>query len=756
MKSIILRLVALILVLSTVISPANAKPGIDQRLASRPNLDFTLPALHGQEIQVDPALVRRLASDETSSYLIYFRQRADLSPAYQMDWEERGWFVLETLQAVAETTQKGVRAYLDAQNVDYQAFWIDNVIAVKSSNLAAFNGLMTFAVIDRLQAEPQVTLIEPETVSLAYETLLGIEANIAHVNAPQVWDLGYNGAGITVASIDTGVRYTHQALVKQYRGNLGGGVFNHNYNWWDSPEKKIAPIDKHGHGTHTVGIMVGDDGESNQIGMAPGADWMACRGCANSSCASTDLLVCGQFMAAPWDLAGINPNPDMRPHVVNNSWGNCDQIYNPWYQGVVDSWQAAGIYPLFANGNAGNCEHPSPPGLNTVGNPARYGNVTGVGSSGKSDGQYATYSAWGPTDNLDTVNPNGYPTIKPQVVAPGVGIRSSVHTSDSDYGSMSGTSMSAPHVAGLVALMWQAAPWLQGDYAATETILQNTANPIPYATGNGDEGPGNVPNHATGWGEIDALAAVTNFELLHAIPESREVTLALDTTISLPLTLYNISNRDIDFQIAILGNSELSSSYMETISLGKSNFIENNTPSWVSADPKAGTIGAMASQEFEVTFDAGLPVGDYHARLIVLNEDNPLLLEVPLTMTVVAEGSYSLSLSPAEASLSVYPGESVTYLLTLENSGNVTDLIGLHTSVTEWPVHLSAETIVLNPLSSAGLSVMVTVPHADSLEAASHEVTITAISNGNGSVTASTTLTTTSQPRRIFLPLALR
>lgn len=225
--------------------------------------------------------------------------------------------------------------------------------------------------------------------------------------------------------------------------------------------------------------MVGDDGGGNQIGMAPGASWIACRGCDSSSCGGVELYTCGQFMAAPWNLTETNPNPNLRPHMVNNSWGDCNQTYDPWYQGVIDNWQAAGIYPVFANGNAGNCNYPSPPGLNTVVNPARYGKVTGVGSTGKNDGQYASHSAWGPTDNPDPVNPNGYPTIKPQVVAPGVSIRSSVNGSDSAYGFMSGTSMSAPHVAGLVALMWQAAPWLQGDYAATETIMQATANPIP-------------------------------------------------------------------------------------------------------------------------------------------------------------------------------------------------------------------------------------------------------------------------------------
>ena len=96
-----------------------------------------------------------------------------------------------------------------------------------------------------------------------------------------------------------------------------------------------------------------------------------------------------EFFAAPWDLTGANANPDKRPNAVNNSWGDCSRSYDPWYQDVVDAWHAAGIYPVFSNGNASNCGYPAPPGLNTVGNPARYGNVTGVGSSGRDNGQYA-------------------------------------------------------------------------------------------------------------------------------------------------------------------------------------------------------------------------------------------------------------------------------------------------------------------------------------------------------------------------------
>jgi subtilisin family serine protease len=459
-------------------------------------------------IEVEPALRATMAAEGTASYLIYFRERPDLSPAFGMGWVERGRFVVKALRETAERSQARVRAHLDRHGVDYKTFWIDNVIVVESSSRATFNGLLTFPEIGALRARRHPQLIEPVERRSAGFNVMAVESNIAHVGADQVWsDFGITGEGIVVASIDTGVRYTHNALVDQYRGNLGGGAFNHNHNWWDPSlgGQNLVPNDHDGHGSHTMGIMVGDDGAGNQIGMAPGAQWIACQAFEVSD---VELLECGQFMAAPWDLTGANPTPDLRPHVVNNSWGDCLQYADHWYDGVINAWHALGIYPAFANGNASNCGYSQPPGCNTVGNPARAGNVTGVGSTGRSNGQYATHSNWGPTDDPDTVNPRGYPDLKPQVLAPGVSIRSAYRTSDSAYASMSGTSMSTPHVAGLIALMWQAASCLVGDYATTETIIEYTATPIPYASGCGGEGPGDVPNQATGWGEINAPAAV--------------------------------------------------------------------------------------------------------------------------------------------------------------------------------------------------------------------------------------------------------
>ncbi|NJD60839.1 MAG: hypothetical protein FIA98_15710, partial [Anaerolineae bacterium] len=467
----------------------------------------------GGLVNVEQAVIEQMETKGSAGYMIYFRSQSSLAAAEQMDWIDRGRFVVQQLQFVAESSQMNVRAYLDSMGISYQSFWIDNIIIVDQSDTTVLNSITSFPEVSAIRERRTEMLIEP-TEKDPFNTvdgILSIEPNIAHVQAPDAWALGINGAGSVVSSIDTGVRYTHQALVGKYRGNLGGGSFNHNYNWWDPyGDHPTAPADDNGHGSHTMGTTVGDDGGSNQIGMAPGAKWMACRGCNTSSCTDAALLECAQFIAAPWDLNQANPNPDMRPNVVNNSWGDCSQSYDPWFRGVVDSWRAAGIYPVFSNGNSTNCGYTSPPPCGTVGNPARYGNVSGVGATGQSNGAYATFSNRGPTDNVDTENGGDFPTIKPQVAAPGSNIRSSVNTSDTAYeGGWSGTSMAAPHVTGLTALIFQAGPCLVGNFTAVENIIQQSAAIASGVPGTcSGEGPGQVPNQSTGWGEIRALAAV--------------------------------------------------------------------------------------------------------------------------------------------------------------------------------------------------------------------------------------------------------
>lgn len=456
-----------------------------------------------QAVVVEQAVLEEIQANGTASYMINFKYDVDLSPAFTMNWVDRGWFVYNTLVAQRDSTQAAVQEYLSNAKVEYTSFWINNSISVKQSDNVILNAIQSFEGVESITAPKVMYLAEP---TLAGDSeLMAIEPNISHVKATDVWGMGITGEGFTVANIDTGVRYTHEAVVNQYRGN-DGGTFSHDYNWLDPyPSAYQAPRDDNGHGSHTMGTMVGKVAENvNQIGMAPGATWMACRGCDSNQCAGDQLLACAQWVAAPTKMDGSGVDTTKRPVAVNNSWGDCDQTYDDWYQEVVDAWVAAGIYPVFSNGNNSNCYYPVNPPEGTVGNPARYGNVSGVGSTGQSNATYAGHSNKGPSDVADTINPiDGSEFVKPQFMAPGVAIRSSLNGSDTQYASYNGTSMSAPHVTGLIALIREAAPCLE-DYGQIETLIQNTATEIDPAPGH----TGGVPNNSVGWGEINALAAV--------------------------------------------------------------------------------------------------------------------------------------------------------------------------------------------------------------------------------------------------------
>lgn len=526
----------------------------------------SLTVFHVHAVEVEDRLMQQLRADETTGYAIFFRERADLSPAYAMDWQDRGRFVVDALQATADASQGRVRAWLDDSGTAYRTFWIDNVIVVETSNRSTFDGLQQFDEIAALRADPEMQWIEPEetTVDASPAAVRPAgdgqpEPSIAHVKAPDVWALGVEGQGMTVASIDSGVRFTHETLVGRYRGNLGDGNFDHNHHWWNPGDNNPAPVDFVGHGTHTMGTMVGNDGVANRIGIAPGAQWVMCG--ITGALFPEYLLECAEFLAAPWNLDQDDPDPDLRPHVVNNSWGNCQQFYDPWFQGVIDTWHALGIMPVFANGNTASCG--TGPVCNTVSNPARYGNVVGVGSTGTSNSQYAFHSLRGPTDDPWNDNPLGFPAIKPNVVAPGVQIRSALSESDDAYGLGTGTSMSAPHVAGMVALLWQAADCLVGDYEGTVEILMANASDIPFSSQCGGEGPDNVPNNATGWGEIDALAIVHAGLEACGVGIEGHVTRA-DTTEALegvlveatgPATFSSSSEIDGAYRVAVLSNT---------------------------------------------------------------------------------------------------------------------------------------------------------------------------------------------------------
>jgi subtilisin family serine protease len=474
-------------------------------------------------VQIAPLLYRQLASGGRRDFSIEFRERADLSAARSLGWNARGRFVYDRLRETAGRSQSSVQRMLSRRGITFHSYWIKNAILVEQGDIAALQAAAGFAEVARIRELPKAALIKPEHPAVAARAASsgGVTPNIAWVGANQVWNDGTTGDGVTVGIIDDGVFYRHEAVVSQYRGNLGSAGFNHDYNWYAPTDLNSEPNGSQGegHGTHVTGAIVGDNRASDpsqrqRVGMAPGAKWIACLGLPIKG-SEFALPACGEFMLAPTKTDGSAPDPDRRPQIVNNSWGStlCNGSADDFYRDIVEAWVAAGIFPVFAAGNASNCGLPEPPGLSTVTSPASLGSAFAVGSSGNHDGHYATHSLWGPSLDASAGLPNypdprGYPTLKPQVVAPGVDILSAIDGGNG-YATMTGTSMSAPHISGLVALMLEAGECLRGDYATLGGLIMQSARPIDYASG-GEPPPGlgNLPNYATGWGEIDAPHAV--------------------------------------------------------------------------------------------------------------------------------------------------------------------------------------------------------------------------------------------------------
>ncbi|GLX34404.1 hypothetical protein Sros01_04770 [Streptomyces roseochromogenus] len=444
------------------------------------------PAQGAAERKIEPALRAQLDGSDKAVFWVYLDSAADLSAARKAPTRAaKAETVLRTKRDHAARTQAEVLKALDGAKAEYTSYWIVNAVRVVGTHKLA-GVLAQRPEVSRIDADDRLSLPKPAGGTREKTAADAVEWNVDRVKAPQVWDgLGVRGEGIVVANIDSGVDYTHPAVNGQYRGRKADGTYDHNYNWFDPAGvcAGAAPCDNNDHGTHTMGTMVGDDGGANRIGVAPGARWIAAKGCETNSCSEASLLASGQWIVAPTDLNGRNPRPDLAPHVVNNSWGS--SAHDDWYQQVVDTWRAAGIFPAFSNGNAG-------PGCATSGSPGDYANSY---SSGAFDvnGAIASFSSRG-------AGPGGI--VKPNIAAPGVNVRSSVP--GGGYEAFSGTSMASPHTAATVALLWSAAPALEGDVAQTEALLDGTAQDTEAAQCGGTTADNNV----FGEGRLDALAAV--------------------------------------------------------------------------------------------------------------------------------------------------------------------------------------------------------------------------------------------------------
>ncbi|MDX1615254.1 MAG: S8 family serine peptidase [Candidatus Promineifilaceae bacterium] len=425
--------------------------------------------------RLGPALTQALAEstpDDPLRVLIYLDQQPELPRASrQAGTVEARQALVNDLQLAAAASQVDLLQTLKSLSDRGQAsqirpLWIVNAVSVRiqGESLSALAHRSDVAAIRLDQSRQYVEENKVTKVAQPSEATWGV----AQVRAIHTWNgLGVTGEGVTIAIMDTGADWRHPALKANYRGVAEAGGVSHAGHWFDAVEQTPAPIDPHGHGTHVTGTTVGMNG----IGVAPGAQWIAVRMLDRYGFGYTsDILLAFQWLLAP------NGDVSLSPDIVNGSWSGAPQYAE--FKPAIAALRAAGIIPVFAAGNSG-------PEQGSVGSPAAYDETVAIGASDDKD-EAAWFSARGPSLWAEGV--------KPDFVAPGTAVLSSLP--GDEYGRLNGTSMAAPHASGILALLKAADP--QATTAELLDYLRQTAHPI-----------GNpVPNNDTGWGRLDAYAAV--------------------------------------------------------------------------------------------------------------------------------------------------------------------------------------------------------------------------------------------------------
>jgi len=484
-SSVLVSALVVALVASVAVSPAGA-------------------AADAFDAKIAPWILSRLTATGSDSFLVLFddANTLDAVVAAAGGAREPDRAVYDLLRRRAGSLQAGVRDELTKAGIPFRSLYIVNGLAVRG-DLALARRLALHGEVVRIVGDPVVRGIDVDLLApVPSAPTAGPEWGVTKIEADKVWTVdGKRGGGIVVASADTGVDWTHPALKGKYRG-WNGVSAGHDFNWFDAIQNVVAPSDPYGHGTHTAGTMVGDDGAGNQVGVAPGAQWIACRNMdsAGNGQPST-YIACNQYFLAPYPHGGnpeIDGDPAKAPDIVNNSWGcqpseGCDVNV---LRASFAALRSAGILGVASAGNSGSsCS-------SVVDPPSIYDESFVVGATNSTD-FLAGFSSRGPV----TIDGSG--RLRPDVAAPGVGVRSSVP--GGGYQSYNGTSMAGPHAAGAAALLWSAKPQVRGLIRITRCLISQSARPIvqlsaPQTCGGTSET--DRPNNMFGFGLIDAYDAI--------------------------------------------------------------------------------------------------------------------------------------------------------------------------------------------------------------------------------------------------------
>lgn len=266
---------------------------------------------------------------------------------------------------------------------------------------------------------------------------------VEKIGAPEVWNRA-TGKGVRVAVLDTGIDTAHPDLKDNVRGAF------------DTIKETPDVIDDNGHGTHVAGIIAALDNEFGVVGVSPDVDIYAAKAFDSRGQGRTSDII----QAIEWCV-------EQDVNIINMSFGTRDSTKA--LELAIDKAAKAGILMIAAAGNEG--------AKDSVLYPARDPNVIGVAASTPDD-RIASFSSSG---------------REVDVTGPGEGVYSTYNRSG--YKSLSGTSMSCPHVSGVAALVLSAEPGLSAEQV--KEIVLATATEL--------EGFG---REQQGAGLVSAIAAV--------------------------------------------------------------------------------------------------------------------------------------------------------------------------------------------------------------------------------------------------------
>lgn len=460
------------------------------------------------------------------SVFVVLNDQADLSEAAALpDLAARREAVYRALVDHADASQADLRGALDRLGIGYTPYYLVNGLEINGGLLLRL-WLERRPDVAQLMVSPHLRPAAPLQLASdePYKAPTEPQWNLTNIGAERVWrELGVTGEGVVVGLSDSGVQGDHPEFAERYRGRSGGD----DYNWFDPWNHSPSPNDQDGHGTHTLGSVLG-----KSVGVAPGATWFACANLVRNLGNPALYLDCMQFMLAPFPSAGDpwrDGDPSLAADVLNNSWGcptDVEGCAPEVFDSAIKALTAAGIFVVVSAGNEG-------PECGTIAAPpAIYEQSLTVGAVDATN-NVADFSSAGP------VLVDGSGRIKPELLAPGVDVLSA-WPGDS-YNVVSGTSMAGPHVVGVVALLWSANPLLRGDIERTRKILEETAHPFegdlegsaPLAENSVSDqitGAGEplaqmlglatdssclahtdlsvIPNNVAGYGIVDAYAAV--------------------------------------------------------------------------------------------------------------------------------------------------------------------------------------------------------------------------------------------------------